>query len=78
MEHSLEAYLGRQSTQVLEVILQGYLATEESLIANTDRVLLILKELEKRWSPPEGELQEHIKQAWELYLKRVEQAEDLE
>ena len=78
MEHSLEAYLGRQSTQILEVALRGYLETEEKLIANTDVVLLILKELEKRWNPSDEEMSENMKQAWERYLEHMKQAGDFE
>ncbi len=74
----MEAYLGRLSTQVLESALRGYLETKEKLIANSDAVCLILKELGKRWNPSDEEMSEHMKQAWERYLEHMEQAGDFE
>ena len=47
MEHTVKAYIGQQSTQILEVLLRQYSETEEKLMANMDTVFLILEELKK-------------------------------
>lgn len=72
MEHSIEAYLARQSTEVLEGLLRSYCASEKSLCSNEDSVRLILKELKRRYEIPGGRLPPHVRKAWEEYLLHME------
>lgn len=66
MEHTMKAYIGRQSTEILEVLLRQYTENDEVLMANTDVVLLILDELNKREGYSTGTSKE---EAWERFLK---------
>ena len=78
MEHTLEAYLARRSTDVLEQALQCYCASERNLKSNKDAVELILKELKKRYNNPEGEQPPHIQAAWKAYQRHLtECAQDI-
>lgn len=73
MEHTIKAYIGRQSTEVLEVVLRQYTESYDKLMANSDTVLLILNELKRREGYSDGEMTPYIQKAWERYLRHFEE-----
>jgi len=72
MEHSLEAYLSRLSTEILCGVLWGNLSCKESAYSNRDLILMILRQLEKRCEADE-ELAKGVRKAWDRYTQYMAQ-----
>ena len=68
MDHSVQAYLKRLSTEKLETALAYYLK-ENQLEDHSSEIKLILAELEQRYVPEEPTTQQL--KAWENFLRRT-------
>lgn len=78
MDHTIKAYIGRQSTEILEILLRQYTESDDKLMANTDTVLLILEELKNREGYSGEVSEEQVKQAKERFLKYYADGEESE
>ena len=69
MDHSVQAYITRQPTQILWGLLRWFMATKEHTYSNQDNIRLALQELEKRYKDTSGEIPADVEQAWNDFLK---------
>ena len=73
MDHSVQAYLKRLSTEKLETALAYYLQ-ENQVEDHSSEIKMILAELERRYVPEEPTPQQLL--AWETFLRKRESLEN--
>lgn len=73
MDHSVQAYLKRLSTEKLETALAYYLQ-ENQVEDHSSEIKMILAELERRYVPEEPKPQQLL--AWENFLRKRESLEN--
>ena len=73
MDHSVQAYLKRLSTEKLETALAYYLQ-ENQVEDHSSEIKMILAELERRYVPEESTPQQLL--AWENFLRKRKSLEN--
>ncbi len=71
MDHSLQGYIARQSSEMLWDAVSGYMASRRRMLDNRSNIVLILRELEKRDKAEAGKVSPRVEQAWTDLIQRM-------
>lgn len=74
MDHSVQSYIKRLSTEKLDQALMEYLRPSNGEKLNADVVLLILKELEERERQNPEPITPEIQALWDEYMREMMEA----
>lgn len=70
-DHSVQAYILRQPTEVLQGMLNGYFFRGTESLCDWENIVRILNELKKREKDKEITIIPQIQSAWDKYLRRI-------
>ena len=71
MDHAMQEYISKQSTEVLWGALQGAVVSKDSMYSNRTSIQMILWELEKRYKDETGVVPDRVQQVWKVFLQSM-------